>query len=113
MNSMGEQKNDFFKRKEGLEDKVDISPHGHYDLFQKGNLESCGLGDASESFRERNEKFAESIMAIARDETGLNRLGMVSQSVEKHFSKREMAFLVSNFVLSDITKQVKEDKDGE
>ncbi|MGK0464740.1 MAG: hypothetical protein ACJAX4_000001, partial [Clostridium sp.] len=38
--------------------------------------------------------------------------GMISQSVEKHFSKREMSFLVSNFVLSDISKQIKEDKDG-
>jgi hypothetical protein len=106
---------DFFKRKEALdgkEKKVDISPHGDYDLSQEDNLESCGLGEASESFRERNKKFAESIIAIAKDETGSNRLGMISQSVEKHFSKREMSFLVSNFVLSDISKQIKEDKDG-
>ncbi|MGK0464846.1 MAG: hypothetical protein ACJAX4_000107, partial [Clostridium sp.] len=37
---------DFFKRKEALdgkEKKVDISPHGDYDLSQEDNLESCGL----------------------------------------------------------------------
>jgi hypothetical protein len=112
---MGEQKNDFFKRKEavdGKDEKVDISPHGDYVLSEQGNLEACGLGEASEEFKNRNKKFADSIMVIAKDDTGSNRLAMVSQSVEKHFSKREMAFLVSNFVLSDITKQVKKEKDG-
>jgi hypothetical protein len=87
---------DFFNRKEGKDDP-EIPEHADYDVTNfESDLVSCGITDL-ESFKERH---AGLFTDLVIDSDSENPVATVAQRIEKAFSKRELAFLMSKDILT-------------
>jgi len=101
----------FFERK-----KIAKPKFGEFDLTKKSDLEACGLVKGDDSFLIRNEFFNKSLRKFADDlEYNGNPVGTVAEQLEKHFSTREISFLLAKSMLveglrEEEEKQLKEKK---
>jgi len=100
---------DFFKRKEGA--GVKIPTFSEYDFSKDDTLVACGLDADTKEFVDRNKLFISDMLSMSSAQQKGNRTALVAKSIESHFSTREMAFLLSKFMVEDLVKQLKE-KDG-
>ena len=85
---------DFFQRK-----KIVKPSFGDFDLSNESDLESCGLERNGASFQKRNASFFETLEKAANMESTDNPVGSVAKQIEKHFSIREMSFLLAKTML--------------
>jgi len=86
--------NDFFKRKESV--SVDLPVHGDYKLDDFSNdLTACGITDI-DGFRERHEALFNNLIIDSDKE---NPVATIASKIEKNFTKRELAFLLSKDML--------------
>jgi hypothetical protein len=87
---------DFFKRKEKGEDPI-FSEHEDYDVHNfENDLESCGITDVK-SFQNRHVDLFTNLVVDSDKE---NPVATVAQRIEKTFSHRELAFLMSKDILT-------------
>tara|TARA_R110002153_G_C13248289_1_gene491395 strand:+ start:80 stop:394 length:315 start_codon:yes stop_codon:yes gene_type:complete len=87
---------DFFNRKESKDDP-EIPEHADYDVTNfESDLVSCGITDL-ESFKERHAGLFTDLVIDSDNE---NPVAYVAQKIEKAFSKRELAFLMSKDILT-------------
>lgn len=99
--------NSFFVRKGPGPDKIVIPEAKDFDLSNDDDILACGL--ERDSFAERNKKMfdMESGMGVP---AGHNPIGVISERLEAHFSKREIAFLLSKSMLQNTMAMVEEIK---
>jgi hypothetical protein len=99
----------FLKRKQTP--SIEIDKYSDYSNTNiESDLQSCGLSDSSEStFGKRNELFFDELKDIL-DSAGKieNPVAIVSNSLEKHFSIREISFLLSKSILKNVLLDLKE-----
>lgn len=93
---------DFFKRKEAK--GIDVPEAGAYDLGIEDPLKACGIN--KESLTERHKAFFSNGDGFQLKE-GVNPVAGVAARFEDHFSKRELAFLLSADLLKTIQEQEK------
>jgi hypothetical protein len=103
----------FLKRKKTPSIEIDdYSDYNNEDI--ESDMHSCGLKtDDSSTFSQRNESFFDSIksnMSSAGKER--NPVEIVSSSLEKHYSAREIAFLLSKNILSSMIEESKKGKNN-
>ena len=106
---------DFFKRKaaKGVpRPEVEIEEFGEYDFSQDDTIEACGLTANTAKFKDRNKAFVEDMLVVSAGGREGNKTALIAESVEAHFSTREMAFLLSKFMVNDLIKQIKQDSNG-
>jgi len=112
---------DFFKRKETK--APELSLHNGYDLnLSKDDMGACGITDTS-GFETRFDEMLEVVGDSISKETSVlesepdseirNIVGICCQVIESHFTKRELSFLMSKSILSDIIKQAREENKKE
>ncbi len=99
----------FLKRKQTP--SIEIDKYSYYSNANiEDDLQSCGLSSSSEStFNKRNELFfdelKDSLDLAGKSE---NPVAIVSSSLEKHFSVREISFLLSKSILKSVLLDLKE-----
>lgn len=106
---------DFFKRKaaKGVSrPEVEIEEFGEYDFSKSDTIVACGLTANTAKFKERNTAFVEDMMVVSSGGREGNKTALIAESIESHFSTREMAFLLSKFIVDDLVTQVKQDSNG-
>lgn len=106
---------DFFKRKaaKGVpRPKVKIEEFGEYDFNKDDTIVACGLTANTAKFKDRNETFVEDMLVVSSGGREGNKTALIAESIESHFSTREMAFLLSKFMVADLIKQVKQKSNG-
>lgn len=96
---MSENK-DFFERKDSR--KVDLPEHEDYDPSNFDNdMHACGITDIN-GFKERHKKLFKNLIVDSNNE---NPVATVTESIEKAFTKREIAFLLSKDLLQTAYKE--------
>jgi hypothetical protein len=106
---------DFFKRKaaKGVpRPEVEIEEFGEYDFSKDDTVVACGLTANTAKFKERNTAFVEDMIVVSSGGREGNKTALIAESIESHFSTREMAFLLSKFMVNDLLTQVKQDSNG-
>tara|TARA_R110000737_G_scaffold22343_3_gene40971 strand:+ start:174 stop:503 length:330 start_codon:yes stop_codon:yes gene_type:complete len=106
---------DFFKRKvaKGVpRPEVKLQEFGEYDFSKDDTIMACGLTTDTTEFKERNTAFVEDMLVVSSGGREGNKTALIAESVEAHFSTREMAFLLSKFMVNDLINQVKQDSNG-
>ena len=94
---------DFFNRKEG-KDYPEIPEHADYDVTNfESDLVSCGITDL-ESFKQRHTSLFTDLVIDSDNE---NPVATVAQKIERAFSKRELAFLMSKDILTAAYEETK------
>ena len=106
---------DFFKRKAAKgasRPEVEIEEFGEYDFSKSDTIVACGLTANTAKFKERNTAFVEDMRVVSFGGREGNKTALIAESIESHFSTREMAFLLSKFIVDDLVTQVKQDSNG-
>ena len=94
---------DFFERKkEKKAAGVKVPAFNDYDLSEDDTLIACGLSADTEEFTKRNKLFTQDMIFIASGRAEGNKTALTAKSIESHFSTREMAFLLSKFMIEDL-----------
>jgi hypothetical protein len=105
----------FFKRKaaKGVpRPEVEIEEFGEYDFSQDDTIEACGLAANTAGLKDRNTLFVEDMLVISSGGREGNKTALMAESIEAHFSTREMAFLLSKLMIADLLTQVKQKSNG-
>lgn len=94
---------DFFKRKEAKE--IQLPVHEDYDVSNFDNdMNACGITDI-EGFQARHTELFSNLLVNSDIE---NPVATVARRIEKAFTRREIAFLMSKDLLQAAYNQSKE-----
>ena len=88
---------------------ITIPEAGNFDVSKEDDIEACGL--EAESFMERNLKMFDGDNGFEVKE-GDNPVASISMRLEDHFSKRELAFLLSKEMLNRLMAEIEAKKNG-
>lgn len=96
----------FFERKEKKETK--ISKFNDFNHDHDSNFVACGLSeDDNESFVLRNKEFFDDLGVIFEKNSGKNPISSIAECLEKNFSSREISFLLSKTIMSELIENSK------
>lgn len=98
---------DFFVRK--TMKGIVIPEAGSYDITNEDDCKACGLD--YKSFQERNVKMFDGNNGFEVKE-GNNPVASIATRLEDHFSKRELAFLLSKEMLNRLMAEIEAKKNG-
>ena len=96
---------DFFLTRKHSSVKID--DYSDYKKDEEDDLVSCGIQPSGEStFDERNKLFFQKLKENLSTLEGSNPVSMVSETIENHFSTREISFLLAKSVIVNMMDQI-------
>lgn len=102
---------DFFERKE--KKQLKISDFTDFKHDEELDTSACGLNSDLSNFESRNNLFFDELQSIFNGKFEGNPVSIVAECVEQNFSSREISFLLSKSIMSDLIENSKNVKDGE
>ena len=97
---------DFFQRKSSV--GLKIPEPGPYDFAEKDSAKACGL-DKKDLTARHNKMFSTNSFDINEKS---NPIASIAARFEDHFSKREMAFMLSAETIQKIMKEEKKEEEN-
>ena len=100
----------FFERKE--KKQLEISGFTDFNHNEESDTSACGIGKDLSGFEERNNNFFDELQGIFSGKFEGNPVSIVAECVEQNFSSREISFLLSKSIMSDLIENSKNIKNG-
>tara|TARA_R110000824_G_scaffold148119_1_gene317644 strand:+ start:37 stop:360 length:324 start_codon:yes stop_codon:yes gene_type:complete len=97
-------KPNFFERKEA---KIPVGTFSEFNHKEENDFTASGLSKDTEGFQQRNDAFFDDMNFLRKDENDGNPVSLVTESVERNFSSREISFLLAKTIMAEMLDSAK------